>query len=239
MQKALSIAAPLATLILFLGVAVSSRATVVILGAYGLLFLMVGAPCLAIAMKSQERALKYRRQQPRVMGAAMRALRGLLFTYPVLILAIIVLSIVNPSHESGAVSVHEFTSFGLVQIMGLFGLLATAVVATGVALWHRRSTYRKCPHCISLIPRQASRCKYCTAPVEPDKRPMEVTQGPGVVGTGTGTGSNFKHSPLNYARSGHKKDFGRLSAPRVKDLDAGIRTRPLPSEVDAKRRRTP
>jgi hypothetical protein len=108
----------------------------------------------------------------------------------------------------------------------------------GASARRKIQAYRKCPYCISHIPREASRCKFCTSPVEPAKRPMKISQQqPSVVMTGSG--NNFKSLPLNYARPGLKRDFGKLSVPRVTDLDAGVRTRPLPSEVAAENRKAP
>jgi hypothetical protein len=223
MQKSLSIAAPIATLILFLGVAASSKATVVILGAYGLIFFLSFPPVSLWAARRMIVTSPALVQSQIWMVGFIKVLR---WGYPAVLVASVVISIVNPFHERTAPA-HEFTAFGLLQICGLIAMLATAVIAVVISLRLRRSTYRKCPYCVSWIPREASRCKYCTAPIEPTPMRNTVVQHrPRIATTGT---ASYVETP-RYLDPGHKENFGILSAPRPK-IGSSTRSRPLPSEV--------
>jgi len=153
MQKILNIAAPLASLVLFVSVAAPSKITMVVLAACGQILLYFCAPLMYLVM------LKSRLFRPRRRP---RLVRLFLWTMIVIYPLFGVYSIF-----SGDWTYDKMSIFGLAQIAGLVGL--TAIV--GGVLWVssdlRRRSYRECPHCLSRIRREASRCRYCTGEVGP------------------------------------------------------------------------
>ncbi|MBK5218786.1 MAG: hypothetical protein JJE35_03225 [Thermoleophilia bacterium] len=155
-QKITSTLAGLAAIILFIAVAASSKATFVVLGVYGNFVIFLGAPAFFFALSRRDKFAgmpisKFHRR----MGAIYLAFG---------ILSSIITFAFNPGDE---LSSGNLTSFNLPQALGLFALLVTGSAAAVLSLEFRRRSRRDCPFCLSSIPRQASRCKYCTSEVSP------------------------------------------------------------------------
>ena len=227
MQRILGTAAPLATLILFVAVAASSKATLVLLSFYGLIFMTVGPVAGLVFLRRA-----WKRRLPR--EPMPRSVRFAPYVFGVLMVLASVYSLVNPAHESEW-SGHELTSFGFSQGFGLFGLGASILLALALATKRQRGIYRECPHCLSRIRREATRCRYCTAEVDPAPRSQKVIEQRPLRETSTAAGG--RRLPPRYATPGRKKkDFGQLSAPRVTSTGTRVSTRP--SERDNSRRQS-
>jgi len=160
MQKTLSTVASLGAIILFVGVAASSKATLVILGVYGFLFVYVGIPLgYGVFLKRKARRVFRDRPIPKLVNA-------LPWIFLSLMAAAATFSFLFSSEAEREWSSQELTSFGLPQSMGLTALAVTTVLALVAAFDLRRRTYRECPHCLSRIRREATRCRYCTGEVD-------------------------------------------------------------------------
>lgn len=215
MQKTLSTAAPLATLILFVAVAASSKATLVILAFYGLIVLGLGPLAGFIIFRRTWKKRFPNDPLPRLLKIAP-------YFFGITMALALSYSIVNPAHESEW-SGHELTSFGLPQALGLFGLGVSILLALAYAAKRQRGTHRECPRCLSRIRREATRCRYCTSDIE--AVPATVTVIEQVAQRRTSTGAH--RLPPRYAAPGRKKkDFGQLSAPRVGSTATRARARP-------------
>jgi hypothetical protein len=160
MQKTLSTVASLGAIILFVSVAASSKSTLFILAVYGALFVYIGAPlAYGVALQWLWKRRFRGRPVPRIVKAMpwiFLGLMGLAAIYSFMF-----------SSEAGREWSNEvLTSFGLSQMVGLVGLFVTAGLALAAGLDLRRHTFRECPHCLSRIRREATRCRYCTGEVD-------------------------------------------------------------------------
>jgi hypothetical protein len=210
MQKVLNTAAPLASLALFVSVAAPSKATMVVLGTCGLALLYFCAPLGYLAM------LKSRYFRPRKRPKLVRLfLWALIVTYPLAGIYSIL---------SGDWSYDKMSTFGLAQVGGLLGLAAILGGVLWVSSDMRRRSYRECPHCLSRIRREATRCRYCTGELGPTAITMKLVE----RRPQRATSSAVFDQPLpRYLEKGRKKkDFGQLSAPRVTGTMTRGRTRP-------------
>jgi hypothetical protein len=227
MQKFLSTAAPLATLILFVSVAAPSTATLVILGVYGLLFIYL-APGAMLVYQRRRWKVSFRGQP------LPRGLRLMTIGYPLLVTLVIGLSIASP--QEGEWSAEEFTTFGLPQVVGIFGGGATLLLAAAIAARRRRGAFRECPYCLARIRREATRCRYCTSEVEPALVNARVIE----QGQSRETGTISRWQPPRYAEPGRKKkDFGQLSVPRVGSSATSIRLTPSQAVANPRQERSP
>lgn len=208
MQKALNTAAPLASLVLFISVAAPSKATMVVLAACGGILLYFGAPLFYLM------TLKRRRLRPRQKWVRSLLWAGVVI-YPLYGIG---------SFLSGAWTYDKLSTFGLEQAVGLIGLTAVVGGVVWVSSDRRRRSYRECPHCLSRIRREATRCRYCTGEIAPtamatrlvERRPARAT-----------SSAVFDQPVPPYLERGRKKkDFGQLSVPRVAGTMTRARTRP-------------
>jgi hypothetical protein len=155
MQKLLSALASLAAIILFAAVAVTSPATSAILGGYGLLYLSVVVPAVFAFLAFRDR---------------IRSLSGWLFG--IAAAAIPVYFVYRALAHSSEFSADHFERFGFIQVIGIFGLVIPAILATGLLRRRFDDYYRQCPHCLATIRREASRCRHCAGKVEPQPAPV-------------------------------------------------------------------
>jgi hypothetical protein len=199
MQKALSTVASLGAIILFVAVAASSKVTMVVLSVYGAAFLYFGVPVLAFAFTRRKTLAGF--PVPKSLRAMMT---GYIVAGP---LAGIYSIAFSPEHEWTR---EKLTSFGLPQAVGLLGLAFTIMIALVVAVDLRSFSYRECPHCLSRIRREATRCRYCSGEVGATPKVIEQANPPQRTATGIG-----RWTPRHAQPGRKKKDFGQLSAPRV------------------------
>jgi hypothetical protein len=76
--------------------------------------------------------------------------------------------------RSSKISGDTFENFGTIQVIGIVGLVASAALIVWVFFDLYDEYFRQCPHCLSSIKREASRCRHCTAEVDP--LPVPVSQ---------------------------------------------------------------
>jgi hypothetical protein len=160
MQKALSATASFGAIILFVSAAASASATLAILGVYGIGFFHIGFPIMLILVSKKKRIGRLK------IPLAMRwALVLPAFLIPIVGLA----SLFIPELAAE----WSLTSFGVAQFYGVLGLILTLEVGL-IAAWELRDGSRQtCPFCLSSIPREAIRCRYCTSSLPGNSRGID------------------------------------------------------------------